>query len=262
MRRRDYLAGAADLLLSRCSGEPPAQLFLHNARIWTSDPKLPWAGSMIVREGRIVAFDEKAGAEMAIDAAGATVTPGFVDSHVHTFEGGLRLKQVQLRDCSSKEEFVRKMSNFASDSPRGDWILGGDWDHHRWGGELPDKGWIDSMTANHPVWVTRLDGHMGLANSPALRIANINHNTPDPAGGLIVRASDGEPTGVLKDNAMDLIARSVPKPSELQLGIAFEAAMSYLLERGVTGVHHMGLGLEINEDWLRSHAAGGEMWWG
>ncbi len=240
MRRRDCLAGAAGLLLSHCSGEPPAQIYLHNARIWTGDAKLPWAGSMIVREGRVVAFDERASADTVIDAGGATVTPGFIDSHVHAFEGGMRLKQVQLRECYSKEEFVRKIGNFASDSPRGDWILGGDWDHQLWGGTLPDKVWIDGMTNNHPVWVTRLDGHMGLANSPALRVANINRNTPDPPGGVIVRDASGEPTGILKDNAMELLTRSIPQPSEVMRSQAFDAAMTYLLERGVTGIHHMG----------------------
>ena len=101
---------------------------------------------MIVREGRIVAFDENAQADTVIDAEGATVTPGFIDSHVHAFEAGARLKQVQLRECHSKDEFVRKIGNFAADSPRGEWILGGDWDHQMWGGELPDKAWIDAMT--------------------------------------------------------------------------------------------------------------------
>jgi predicted amidohydrolase YtcJ len=240
MRRRGFVAGAAGLLLSGCSGEPPAQLYLHNARIWTGDPLLPWARSMIVREGRIVAFDEKAGADLVIDADGATVTPGFIDSHVHAFEGGMRLKQVQLRECRTKEEFVRKIGNYAADSPRGDWILGGDWDHQLWGGELPTKEWIDGMTANHPVWVTRLDGHMGLANAPALRVGNINRNTPDPPGGVIVRDAQGEPTGILKDNAMDLLTRSIPQPSEMMRAVAFDAAAAYLLERGVTGIHHMG----------------------
>ena len=246
MRRREFLPAAAGLLLSGCSGEPPGQIYLHNARIWTGDPTLPWAHSMIVREGRIVAFDEKAGAETIIDAGGATVTPGFIDAHVHVFEAGLRLKQVQLRDCRSKEEFVRKIGNYAADSPRGDWILGGDWDHQMWGGELPRREWIDAMTSNHPVWVTRMDGHMGIANSPALRIANINLNTPDPAGGTIVRDAAGEPTGVLKDNAMELLTRSIPQPSEMQRGIAFESATKYLLERGVTGIHHMGTLEDLN----------------
>ncbi|MBN8730738.1 MAG: amidohydrolase [Acidobacteria bacterium] len=223
-----------------CAGEPPAQIYLHSARIWTGDPKLPWASSMIVREGRIVAFDEKAKAETVIDAGGATVTPGFIDAHVHVFEGGRRLKQVQLRECNSKEEFVRRLGDYSADQPRGEWILGGDWDHQRWGGELPDRKWIDGMTNNHPVWVTRLDGHMGLANAPALRVGNINRNTPDPPGGVIVRGPDGEPTGILKDNAMDLLTRSIPQPSEMLRGLALDAAMTHLLERGVTGIHHMG----------------------
>jgi len=240
MRRRDFLPGAAALLLPACSGEPPAQIHVSNARIWTGDPARPRARSMTVREGRIAAFDETAQAEIAIDAGGALVTPGFIDAHVHIFEGGARLGQVQLRECRSKEEFARRIADFAADSPRGGWILGGDWDHQHWGGELPGREWIDSLTPNHPVWVTRLDGHMGLANAPALRVANINRNTPDPPGGVIVRDASGEPTGILKDNAMELLTRSIPQPSELKRGQSLDAAMSYLLERGVTGVHHMG----------------------
>jgi len=240
MRRRDFLPGAAGLFLSGCAGEPPAQIYLHSARIWTGNPKMPWASSMLVHEGRIVAFNERAAADTVIDAGGATVTPGFIDSHVHVFEGGQRLKQVQLRECNSKEEFVRRLGDHAADQPRGEWILGGDWDHQRWGGELPDRKWIDAMTANHPVWVTRLDGHMGLANAPALRVGNINRNTPDPPGGVIVRGPGGEPTGILKDNAMDLLTRSIPRPSEMMRGLALDAAMTHLLERGVTGIHHMG----------------------
>jgi len=238
MRRRDFLAGAA--ALTGCSSEPPAQIVVRNARIWTGDAKRPWAKSMLVREGIVVAFDEDAAADKTIDAAGAMVTPGFIDSHVHLFSAGNKLSQVQLRDAPSRAEFTKRIGEHASDTPRRDWVLGGAWDHENWGGELPARGWIDAVTMGHPVWVTRLDGHMGLANSEALKLAGINAYTPNPEGGVIVRDAKGEATGILKDNAMDLVARVIPEPNELLREKAAEAAMTYLLERGVTGCHHMG----------------------
>ena len=94
--------------------------------------------------------------------------------------------------------------------PKGTWIMGGDWDHERWGGRLPERAWIDSVTPDHPVWVNRLDGHMALANSAALRAAGVTRSTADVAGGTIVRDGSGEPTGILKDNAQALVDRAVP----------------------------------------------------
>lgn len=238
MRRRDFLAGAA--ALSGCSSEPPGQIVVRNARIWTGEAKRPWAKSMLVREGIVIAFDEDAKAERVIDAEDAMVTPGFIDSHVHLFSAGEKLRQVQLRDAASREEFVKRIAEYANNTPRRDWVLGGAWDHENWGGELPAREWIDSVTMGHPMWVTRLDGHMGLANTEALKLAGVNAYTQNPEGGLIVRDSKGEATGILKDNAMELVARVIPELSEMSRDQAAEAAMTHLLERGVTGIHHMG----------------------
>ena len=100
-----------------------------------------------------------------IDLAGALVTPGFIDAHVHFVEGGFRLASVQLRDAKTPQEFTERIRAFAAGVPAGTWITGGDWDHQLWGGELPRREWIDAVTPNHPVWVSRLDGHMALANA-------------------------------------------------------------------------------------------------
>ncbi|MGH7635774.1 MAG: amidohydrolase, partial [Gemmatimonadaceae bacterium] len=134
-------------------------------------------------------------------------------------------------------------------------ITGGNWDHTLWGGELPQRDWIDAVTSETPVWIQRLDGHMGLANSVALRAANITSSTRDPDGGTIVRDAAGAPPGVLKDNAMELMARAVPDPAPGQFDQALDAAMSYVAEQGVTSVHHMGTWADLAV-FERAHQAG------
>ena len=227
-------------------GDGPVTLAVVNARIWTGDPEAPWADAMAVGGDRILAVGANAeiGARAAgitpIDGAGRLVVPGFIDTHVHFVVGGFRLASVQLRDAAARDEFARRIEAFAATVPAGTWITGGDWDHSLWGGRLPVRQWIDHVTPDHPVWVNRLDGHMALANSAALRAAGVTRATADIAGGEIVRDSRGEPTGVLKDNAMDLVARVVPAPSDQMSDRALTAAMQYVAGHGVTSVHNMG----------------------
>lgn len=168
------------------------------------------------------------------------VAPGFIDSHVHFIDGGFRLSSVQLRDAKTPEEFTRRIKEFAATVPAGAWITGGDWDHEQWGGRLPERSWIDSVTPDHPVWVNRLDGHMALANSAALRAAGVSAATKDVTGGAIVRGPGNEPTGILKDNAQDLVWRAVPDPPPALQDRALDTAMTYVAAQGVTAVHHMG----------------------
>jgi predicted amidohydrolase YtcJ len=216
-----------------------------NARIWTGDPAAPWAEAIAVGGEHIAAVGTNASIRALaagvtpLDANGRLVVPGFIDSHVHFLDGGFRLASVQLRDAKSRDEFVSRIKAFASTVPAGTWITGGDWDHSLWGGELPRRDWIDAVTPDHPVWVNRLDGHMALANSAALKAAGVTRDTKDIAGGEIVRAK-GEPTGLLKDNAMSLVDKAVAAPSEELRGRALEAAMKYVAEQGVTTVHNMG----------------------
>ncbi|HEY0972657.1 MAG TPA: amidohydrolase [Gemmatimonadales bacterium] len=229
------------------AGGDPVSLVVVNARVWTGDARRPWADAIAVRGDRIAAVGSSAevrkmagaGARV-IDARGGMVTPGFIDSHVHFVDGGFRLSSVQLRDAATPAEFARRIREFAATVPAGSWIMGGDWDHELWGGELPTRAWIDSVTPDHPVWVNRLDGHMALANSAALRAAGVTAATAEVEGGTIVRDAAGEPTGVLKDNAMDLVWRVVPAaPAELE-DRALDAAMSHVAAQGVTSVHNMG----------------------
>ena len=198
------------------------------------------SGQQIAAVGTNDAVREAAPGITPIDAGGRLVVPGFIDAHVHFVDGGFRLASVQLRDAGTRDAFVDRITAFAATVPAGTWITGGDWDHSLWGGELPARDWIDAATPNHPVWVSRLDGHMALANSLALRAAGVTRETADVPGGEIVRGARGEPTGLLKDNAMQLVNKVVPAPSDEMRDRALQAAMEYVAQQGVTTVHNMG----------------------
>ncbi|HEY5564291.1 MAG TPA: amidohydrolase [Rhodothermia bacterium] len=174
-----------------------------------------------------------------MDAEGQFVVPGFIDAHVHFLDGGFRLSSVQLRDAATPSEFIERVGAYAESTPAGTWITGGDWDHEQWGGELPSRNWIDSVTTDHPVWVNRLDGHMALANSLALKLAGIDDDVRDVDGGTIVRDRETL-TGVFKDNAMGLVTPHIPNPTDALEDRALEAAMTYVAEQGVTSVHDAG----------------------
>jgi len=218
-----------------------------NARVWTGDARRPWADAIAVDGERIAAVGSSAEIRKlagpgtrVIDARGMMVAPGFIDSHVHFLSGGYGLSSVQLRDAKTPAEFIRRIKAYAATLPRGAWITEGNWDHEQWGGELPRHDWIDSVTPNNPVWINRLDGHMSLANSLALREAGVTRATSNLDGGTIVRDASGEPTGILKDNATSLVDRVVPDPTTEQQDRALDAAMRFVAMQGVTSVHNMG----------------------
>ena len=175
----------------------------------------------------------------AIDIKNSFVLPGFTDSHCHFLDGGLRLLSVQLRDVKTKEEFREKLKEYIQTKEPGTWILGGDWNHYNFGGELPTREWIDDVSLNNPVWLNRMDGHMSLANSYALKLCGINNNTCDIPGGTIVRDSNGILTGILKDNACNLVTSFIPRHSPQICAEALEKAMDYVSSKGVTKVHTM-----------------------
>jgi hypothetical protein len=227
--------------------QPRASLVLLNGNIHTMDPAMPRAEAVAVIGSRIVDVggdDEVrkwAGAgTRVVDLDGRLLLPGFNDAHVHFYQGGRSLASVQLRSARSPEEFRERIAAFAAKLPAGRWILNGEWDHENWSpARLPTRQLIDGVTGDRPVFVSRLDGHMGLANTLALKLAGIDRGTPDPPGGLIVRDEHGEPTGILKDAAIDLIARVIPEPSPGEIADAVRAAMRYAAENGVTSVQEM-----------------------
>ncbi|HEX8634049.1 MAG TPA: amidohydrolase [Pyrinomonadaceae bacterium] len=243
-----------------------ADLVIINANVRTMDQGRPSAGAVAVYGNRIAAVGttpeirKLADARTrVIDAQGALVLPGFNDAHVHFIEGGGHLASVQLRDAASPEEFAARIGQFAAKTPKGRWIMGGDWDHERWpGAPLPTKELIDKLTPDHPVFVNRLDGHMSLANSVALKLAGVTKETKDPDGGLIVRdARTGEPTGVLKDAAMAFVNARIPDPTFDQKLEAARAATEHAASLGVTSVQDMSAGNDVGV--LQTLAARGEL---
>ncbi|HSM05975.1 MAG TPA: amidohydrolase family protein [Longimicrobiales bacterium] len=222
-----------------------ADLIVMGGSVWTGEPGAPLAEAVAVAGGRIVEVgtagrvDRLRGPDTrVVDAAGASVLPGLIDSHTHFLTGGFQLASVDLRDADTPQEFVRRIAAFAGTRPPGTWILGGSWDHERWGGELPHRSWIDSITPDHPVFVTRLDLHMGLANSRALELADVSPEEPSPPGGEIVREEgSGRWTGILKDDAMQFVQRAVPDPTPDEWDRALAAAASHALSLGITQVH-------------------------
>lgn len=251
--RRLLLLLVGSLAISGCATAMKSSvvptLAIVNARVWTGNSRQPWADAVAISGERIAAvgssaeiakFMKSARGSRVIDAKGGMVTPGFIDSHVHFIDGGFRLASVQLRDARTPAEFIARIKAYAATLSPGTWITGGDWDHMNWGGELPRRDWIDSVTPNNPVWIARLDGHMALANTAALVAGKVSPSTRDIEGGTIVRDAGGEPTGILKDNAQSLVNDAEPPRTPEMNDRALAAAMTYVAERGVTSVHNMG----------------------
>ncbi len=225
-----------------------ADLILSGGRVWTGDSLRPWAEAVAVRGERIVAVGTSeeigrlAGRDTrVIDLEKDLVLPGFIDSHTHFLDGGSALLNIRLREARSREEFADRVRDKVNELSKGEWILDGNWDHQQFNPpELPRREWIDDLTPDHPVCVNRHDGHMVLANSLALKIAGITAATPSPPGGEIVKdAETGEPTGILKDAAIDLVTKHIPAPAPETRMRAAEAALRLAAKNGVTSTHDM-----------------------
>jgi hypothetical protein len=255
---------ACALISLACVSPPPADLVVLG-RVWTGDPAKPWAGAVATRGDTIVAVGDSATVRKlignrtrVIDNGRALVAPGFMDEHVHFLDGGYQLAGVDLRPANSPEEFVSRLKAFAAERRPGEWILGGDWDHERWpGAPLPRHEWIDSVTPRNPVFVSRLDGHMALANALALKAAGITRATRDIPGGTIVRdPRTGEPTGILKDDAQDPVYAAIPAATPPQDDAALARAMAFAASKGVTGVSSVSAGWDQVAAIGRARAAG------
>jgi predicted amidohydrolase YtcJ len=230
-------------LIAACAIAPaPADLVIQNARIW-SDGLPSFARFAAVREGRFVFVGgpkpEYVGeGTVILDAGGKTVLPGLVDSHTHMLSGGLNLSRVALRDAVDKADFIRRVEAYVRTLGAGEWVLGGRYSVESWAKpEEPHRTWVDPVTGSRPLWLSRMDGHSGLANSAALRIAGITKDTPNPPGGVIDKDPvSGEPTGVLRETAMGLVTRHIPDTSPAQNLRALRAAMKEANRFGVTAV--------------------------
>jgi predicted amidohydrolase YtcJ len=251
------------LALLAPSAEPTvaADLVVHNAKVWTGDPAHPEAQAVAVWRDRIIkvgtddAVKQLAGANTKlIDAKGQRIVPGFYDSHAHFLSGGQSLSRVDLKDASDEAEFGKRLVKFDKNTSRDRWLVGGLWDHDRtFKGALPTAATIDKFVKDRPVFIRRYDGHMGLANSAALKLAGVTADTKDPPGGVIYRLADGKtPSGILKDNAMALVDRLIPEPGDEEILEAVLAAQKALAENGVTSVQDLdGSGAETRRKLFR-----------
>ncbi len=227
--------------------QPAADLIIRNAKVWTVDKDRPTAQAVAVLGDRIVAVgsNEEVAAwqgvhTRTVEASGKLLLPGFNDSHVHFVDGGLSLDSVQLNDATSATEFAHRIGEQAKKTPQGEWVTGGDWDETKWTpAAMPSKELIDPLSPNTPVFVSRYDGHMALANSITLKLAGITAQTPDPPGGVIVHDANGNPTGALKDAAMDYVFKVAPPLSHEMRVRAVKRALAHAASLGVTSVQHM-----------------------
>jgi predicted amidohydrolase YtcJ len=247
-----WLVGAA-FSGNAAQAQLTADLVLFNGKIWTGNENQPEAEAIACLGNRIVAVGTSAqlrpliGAKTkALDLQGRRVVPGFNDAHVHFFDGGAGLASVQLRDAQTPTVFRERIGAFAKKLPKGRWVLNGNWDHENWQpAQLPTRQLIDAVTPDNPVFINRLDGHMCLANSLALKLAGVTRDSADPPGGAIVRDAQGEPTGVLKDAAMSLVYKVIPDPSPAEIAEALKAALRYAAENGVTSVQDMSASPDV-----------------
>ena len=241
------IAAGFILMTDAVHAECVPDLVIVNARVHTVDRARPSAeavaicGEVISRVGSSAEVRQLASTRTrVIDAGGRLVVPGFNDAHVHLLSGAEQIVGVDLRPATDQTDLARRLREHAARLPKGRWITGGYWDHEAWPDKsLPTRGHIDAATPDHPVFVQRLDGHMALANTLALKLAGITQETQSPDGGTIVREASGAPAGVFKDNAMELVSRAIPPDTPEQTLEKARAALQLAASLGVTTIQDM-----------------------
>lgn len=244
MRKLFLFLSFLSFLIS-CKNSPEADQIIIG-KIWTANPDQPWTEAMAISGDTILATGtaeeiEKYRGEKTIIQQTDTnqlIVPGFIESHTHFVPGGLQIASVKLRQAKSPAEFIQTIAAYAKTIPAGTWITGGEWDHQLWGGQLPERSWIDSVTREHPVLVVRTDGHMALANSRAMELAGITENTPAVDGGEMVRKNN-KLTGLFKDNALYLLVKAQGTVAPDRLDEGLKQAMNYIASNGITSIHSL-----------------------
>ena len=271
--RREFLIGTGASVLAGLLGAPAnavrrgsvdwATVIYRNARVWTGIRSMPWSDAIALSGNRIGALGERASTSIAtrktrtIDLGGALIVPGMMDNHTHFIAGSKSLTQIDLLSTKTRQQFIDTIAKGAAALPAGRWLEGWGWDEQRWGGELPNHAWIDAVTPDTPVSIGRTDGHNLFLNGLALKLAGIDRNTPDPAGGEIARDAAGNPTGVLRDNAMDLVTKVIPAWSDADIDAAVQLGIKNALSRGTTQCHGADMDW-VTFDALRRARARGE----
>lgn len=243
---------------------PPADLIISSGRIYTVDENRPMVEAIAVRGGRIMYTGSVRGvmayrgpATRIVDVSGRTVIPGMVDAHAHLSSLGAALRTVDLVGTKSYDEVIAKVVARAKEQPPGSWVIGRGWDQNDWAdSHFPTHEALSKAVPGHPVFLIRVDGHAALANAKAMELASLRTSSVDPAGGRIERAANKQPTGVLVDRAMGLVANVIPGPSHAELKERVLAAIAEANRWGLTGIHDAGVGRDVIDVYLELARAG------
>jgi hypothetical protein len=231
----------------------PADVIVVNARIYTAEGARPIVEAMAVRGGRVIFTGDAAGARAlagantrVLDLEGGTVIPGMTDAHLHVAGLGERLRNVDLMGTTSYEEVIARVVERAKTTPKGEWIRGRGWDQNDWGDtRWPDHDALSRAVPDHPVVLERVDGHAVLVNAAAMRAANLTRTSTAPSGGEIIKRPNGEPMGVLVDNAEGLVTRVMPAATRAQIKESIKAAIAEMHRWGLTSVHDAGASAQV-----------------
>ncbi len=233
---------------------PPADIMIVHAKVYTVNPNKPWAQSVALRNGKIVAVGSELEVDRyrgigttVIDAGGKLVLPGFTDCHVHFYTGSMSLRQPNLENATNVAEVIKILREYAEQHPGNDWIVARGWNYAILGpNTLPNKADLDAVFFNRPVFLEAYDGHTFWANSKALSLAGVDKDTPDPRNGWIVRdPKTGDPTGALKEDAGRLVRKVLPEPPRVDKLIALRLGLKLASQNGITRVHSAGEDFEI-----------------
>lgn len=258
---RVSLLGALLFVMS-CAGSMDTMIFV-NGRIYTQDDRAPVVSAMVVQDGRIVATgsDDSLRASYpdawSVDLEGRTVLPGLIDAHAHVMGLGVAEMNVRLEGTRSIVEVIERLQSV--EVPEGSWLTGRGWDQNDWPtGAFPTRRDLDAAFPSTPVWLRRVDGHAGWANTAALRAAGIDPTDPmaDPPGGKIYRFADGAMTGLMIDDAMYMVQAAIPENTGAWLDAALERSLSEAVRHGITSVHDAGADLSVIERFRRFHQQG------
>jgi|GEM_PF-6518252 len=248
MRFVPYIFLLGVLMPAACDFRQDCDVIIYNAQIHTMNPEQPFANAMAIDNGRIIAIGENEqiltgwNAEQTVNFHQAHVFPGFIDAHAHLYGLGEESRILSLIGTRSSAEVLAEVLARTKATPEGEWIRGRGWDQNDWKDRsFPNAAELDRVSPNHPIMLSRIDGHAVWVNSRALQIAGITHETADPDGGRILRLPDASPSGVLMDNAIELVRSHIPEPGPEDLRAAYLNAVQRCLALGLTGVHDMGL---------------------
>ena len=237
-------------------------LYVNNVkgRTLNADGKLVSFTSILIEDGKVKSLDpthDNVKADRTLDGRGVFLLPGLIDAHGHLLGLGANLLEVNLRESTSAGDAAARVKSYALANPNQFWITGRGWNQELWSDKaFPSAADLDSIISNKPIWLTRVDGHAGWANTKALELAGITATTPSPAGGLIAKDSNGQPSGILVDNAMALVEKHIPKADASVYTNQLNAAGEHLLSLGITSMHDAGIDQSVYEFYLAQAAKG------